>query len=278
MTDTAYGDTTAGASGQQNAFEGDDPVAELLEAGETKKCAKPGCENTFTVSNTGFGKRRKFCDEHKTPFTGFGSKKEKPGEEAGVLPETGERRPGLPKRQPGAKASHARVRTDGIWSDAVGAFGSALQRTDYVPVGRAIEMTSPVAGEIIEEATKGTFVDKLIQPVARGGKKWQELFDLIGFWGAIGYAQQNPLQANIAMQFARKRLIALLPRIGKQVVRERKDQKAAVEAIQEVMPELVEMMEEMQRNGVAVSDPIDALLMSLFAMPEGAPEPQPANA
>ena len=147
---------------------------------------------------------------------------------------------------------------------------SIVARTDYVPMARAMVWSSPVAGEIIEEATRGTPVDRLIQPVVRNGEKWAELFDLIGFWAAIGMAQANPAQQGAALQFARKRLVNLLPKIAANITKQRAAEKRAVEALTEVMPDLAEMFPD----AGADADPVDLLLQMLFAAP-AQPEPVP---
>ena len=144
-------------------------------------------------------------------------------------------------------------------------------RAGYVPTARSMMWSSPVAGEIIEDATKGTPVDRVIQPLARNSEKWSDLFDLLGFWAAIGVAQANPAQADQALGFARKRLVSLLPRIAANIVKQRAKEREAVEAVALLIPDLGELFPDGHvPTGV---DPVDALLSSLFAAPEAAEEP-----
>jgi hypothetical protein len=173
-------------------------------------------------------------------------------------PRTGERRP--------APSKQARVKTADFWGDAIGGVAGLVARTGDLPVARAMDWTSPVAGDIIEDATKDTFLDKMVQPVARNAEKWEDLFDLIGFWAAIAMAEHNPMQAQSAMRFARKRFVSLLPRIHKKIVADRKKEKEAVEALNDLMPDIGDLFE----GGVIPPgvDPIDALLQSMFAVPE----------
>ena len=199
------------------------------------------------------------------------TKAEKPG---GILGRM--RKPpaeGTPKTSSGERrpvvAKHRRVPTSDFWGSFVEAGAGIVGRTDYVPMARAMAWSSPVAGDIIEGATKDTVVDKLAQPLCRNAEKWADLFDLIGFWAAIGMAQANPAQQGAAMSFARKRLVSLLPRIATNIKKQRAQEKAAVEALIEVMPDLQEMFPDAPPG----SDPVDLLLSMLFAAPapEGVP-------
>ena len=163
-----------------------------------------------------------------------------------------------------------RVSTQDFWADGVEGFSSLFARTGYVPMSRAMAWSSPVAGEIIEDATKGTLIDKGIQPIVRNAEKWQDLFDLIGFWAAIGVAQAQPEKAPMALVFARKRLVNLLPKIASSMAKQRKKEREAAEALATLMPE----MEELQLG----DDPVTALIEMLFAAPDmaGAPDMAPA--
>jgi hypothetical protein len=48
--------------------------------------------------------------------------------------------------------------------------GGMATRVD-VPLGRCLQMQSPVAGDILEDVVKGTFVDAALQPIARAEDK-----------------------------------------------------------------------------------------------------------
>jgi hypothetical protein len=182
---------------------------------------------------------------------------------------TGEVRPARRPKTTG------RVKTADFWGDVVSGASGLVARTGDLPVARAMDWTSPVAGEIIEDATKDTFADRLVQPLARNAEKWEDLFDLVGFWSAIGAAERNPANAPAAMRFARKRFVRLLPRIHKKIMAEREQERKATEAVIELMPDIAELFPDgVIPDGV---DPVDALMMSLFAMPEVVvPEEVPA--
>ena len=206
-----------------------------------------------------------------------GKKKEK----AASTAPTGERRP---------VANKKRANATEFWGGGVEFAASMIGRAGYVPMARSMVWSSPVAGEIIEDATKGTVVDKLVQPLVRNGEKWQDLFDLLGLWGAIGIAQANPAQAPAALTFARKRLINILPRIAANIRKQREIERKAVEAVTELMPDLADLFPDLSRDaqgnflddaGHRV-DPVDLLLQTMFAAPgmtEAAPsEPVHADA
>jgi len=195
-------------------------------------------------------------------FWNTDSKDKEPGSVAEKLglPKTTERKPTVAKR---------RVSTADFWGDLVAPAAGLSARAGYVPMARAMEWSSPVVGEIIEDATKGTLADKAVQPFVRNAEKWQDLFDLLGFWAAIGMAQRNPANAQGSLEFARKRLVNLLPRIAANIKKERAKERQAVEALVELMPDISELFPDMGPN----DDPVALLIQSLFAAPEQAQEP-----
>lgn len=180
------------------------------------------------------------------------------GERLG-LPKSPERKPAAPKRRASTQA------VADFWGDLVSPASALAARAGYVPMARAMDWSSPVVGEIIEEATRGTPVDRAIQPFVRNAEKWQDLYDMIGFWGAIGMAQRNPAQAEGALAFARKRFVNLLPRIAANIKKERAKEKAAADALIELMPDIRELFPDMADT----DDPVGLLISSLFAPPEG---------
>ena len=95
----------------------------------------------------------------------------------------------------------------------------------------------PVAGEIIENATIGTLVDRLMQPVVRNGEKWQDLFDLLGSGPpSVWPRPTRPSRGGAA--FARKRLVNL-PRIAANIQSSGRRRRCRG-ALIEVMPDLAE--------------------------------------
>jgi hypothetical protein len=300
MTELQSGEKTGGGGDMPGPYDdvadnGAGPIPEINSGdSDVRTCAKEGCSNTFTLSNTFFGQKRKYCDDHKTTkrltppkvSRGTSTVKQESGADSPPAGAPGERKPGSEKQSVGARlgfskggagpraGSGPRVRTADWWGDGVAGLGTLMAKTEFVPLGRCMTVTSPIAGEIIEDVTKGGIVDKLVQPVVRSRRKYEDMFDLFGLWAAVGYAQQNPRQAEQAIRFAKSRLIKLLPRIGKQIVKKQKEERAAVDAIAEVMPELMEFAAEMGVPG----DPVEALLRGFFAPPEDVDTREPEEA
>jgi hypothetical protein len=173
-------------------------------------------------------------------------------------PSTTERKPAAPKK---------RVSTAPFWSDLVTPAAAIAGRSGYVPMARAMVWTAPVVGEIVEDATKGTMADRLVQPFVRNAQKWEDLWDLLGFWAAVGMAQRNPAQAQASLDFARKRFVNLLPRIASNIKKERAKERQAVEALTELMPDIRELFPDAGPD----DDPVTLLIQSLFAAPESEP-------
>jgi hypothetical protein len=69
-----------------------------------------------------------------------------------------------------AKVKHKRISVAPVISEAWLFMGGAAQRID-VPLGRCLQMQSPVAGEIMEDIVKGTAGDRILQPFARAEDK-----------------------------------------------------------------------------------------------------------
>jgi len=110
-----------------------------------------------------------------------------PAEPPAAEPVTGtvvpERKPDAPRRESWLarqrkkqadrpRPGHKRVSIENVLSTGW-AFGAmALARSPQaIPVARIMDMQAPVAGIIGEELLKGTVVDRLLQPLARGGRK-----------------------------------------------------------------------------------------------------------
>lgn len=99
------------------------------------------------------------------------------------------REPGRPK----PKAPRKRVSIENLISSGWGIAAMALARSPRaIPVARILNMQAPVAGVIIDDAAKGTIVDKLLQPFARAGEKAEVAFALAGPPLLVGAMTANP--------------------------------------------------------------------------------------
>ena len=124
-----------------------------------------------------------------------------------VLPVTGkvvpERPPERPRkrrgllsrepRQPKAKPAHKRVSLENLISSGWGLAAMALARSSQaIPVARILDMQAPVAGIIADDMTRGTIVDKILQPLARMGEKAEKGFALAGPPLLVGMMTAQP--------------------------------------------------------------------------------------
>jgi hypothetical protein len=87
----------------------------------------------------------------------------------------------------------ARVPAAGIFSFAWGGLSYALSRNPMlIPTARAVDMQAPYAGEVLDDLVKGTVIDRLVQPLARGGDKAEVLFGLAGFPACVAMVSYHP--------------------------------------------------------------------------------------
>lgn len=83
-------------------------------------------------------------------------------------------------KKPGTRKP-PRVSLESLAAWAWGLGGLALQQAPRsTPVGRMLAMQAPVAGIIVDDMCKGTVVDRVLQPLARGSEKAEKGFALIG--------------------------------------------------------------------------------------------------
>jgi hypothetical protein len=86
-----------------------------------------------------------------------------------------------------------RVSAAGIFSFAWGGLSYALSRNPMlIPTARAVDMQAPYAGEVLDDLVKGTIVDRLVQPLARGGDKAEVVFGLAGFPACVAMVSYHP--------------------------------------------------------------------------------------
>lgn len=141
---------------------------------------------------------------------------EKPSAPA-VPPPPPENKP-VPERKPQApprkrkglfgrkdKRVHKRVSIENIVSSGWALGAMALMRSpNAAPVGRVMQIQAPVAGAVLEDVARGTLVDKILQPLARGGEKGEAVLALAGpplLVGAICARPElyNPLRPMLKM-------------------------------------------------------------------------------
>jgi hypothetical protein len=248
-----FGDTSslsADFGGDSSSSDGSSPPAGTDESidfaalpPDTLEC--PGCD--FVAKNR-LGLANHIRQKHSAPLS----------EAAGVTPATSppEKRPrGKGRRRrltrartktetPGSaptRPSVKRVSTAPITSSLVTFAAGGLARVGQTPLAQVASFTSPIAGGIVDEAIAGTLVDRLAQPLVRGGEKYQNLGALLTAYGSVWWASNNPDQAEAAYSAFEWSMTLLLPIFGKEMAAQAKAQKKALDTMAEVMPELVEI-------------------------------------
>ena len=177
-----------------------------------------------------FGKRKK----KETPKTPFGKK-------------TSEKMP----KSPGRRHSTAETIED-VWA----AIGGVAQRTGrHAPLGRYLQWQAPAAGEMLDQALAGSFVDRrFLQPAVKTRGRLDVLAAVIGPPAIILAIEQNPDRANqllpVLKSAIRSSLPTLLPAMKKAQAREEKVNKAVTELFGDDFP-----------PGV---DPVDVVLEQMF--------------
>lgn len=89
--------------------------------------------------------------------------------------------PGFKKEQPAKGPAKRRAPLDSlvsaVWTVGAHVVGRNPQMT---PVARCIATQAPAAGMVLDDALKGTVVDRALQPLARAGKKGEAVAAIIG--------------------------------------------------------------------------------------------------
>lgn len=141
-----------------------------------------------------------------------------------------------------------------------GGVGMALVQTGSdIPVGRVMQFQAPMAGAKIEEAIAGTWLDSLLQPLAKGADKVEGLGAIIMFPLLVGAYERNPaigpMLEPMLRQVIRSSLVDMAPMMKKQKAEEAKAARA--------LAELGEIP-----GFDKGTDPVDAILSFIFMAPD----------
>lgn len=172
---------------------------------------------------------------------------------------------GKPERAPDKHTPRASVAS--LVTLAWGGVGTALVQSQAdPPVGRVLQLQAPLAGVRFDELIAHTWLDSILQPLAKQGDKLEGLGALILFPLLVGAAERNPAAMPviepILRQVIRSTLVDMAPMLRKQ----KADDKKAAKAV-------AEMNEALDLD--ADTDPITAILESLFAPPAGFEDAEP---
>ena len=221
-----------------------EPVLDGATADDVGEERRPGL-HTSPVSDDGAPppgtqKRRSW----RNPFVK--AETPPPGPEA---PRTDEKRPTRP---------HRRVSGAETISDAWGFVGGAAMRSRrYYPVGNCLVWQAPLAGEMVDEALKGSPVDKaVLQPIVRARAR----FDLIGAVAGppliVLAIIQQPNRVNVLMPVLRQAIDGALPYMVPAMKKAEKRWAEKLNAIKELYPDL-----EIPEG----TDPVDLIIQQMFA-------------
>jgi len=196
----------------------------------------------------------------ETKIRSLFKKKDKiPSSDGGNPPPTREKRPGGGKS--GRRHSAAETIADG-WS----ALGSVAIRTgSHAPLGRCMQWQAPMAGEMLDDAVKGTIIDKVaLQRVVSARGRYDLLGAVFGPPLLVWAIERNPAQAQTLMPLLassiRHSLPLMVPAIKKAQERERK------------VYEATELLFADDPNFQSGDDPVQYILAMMF---EGWVPPEP---
>lgn len=159
-----------------------------------------------------------------------------------------------PTRETRPKGSSRRVSTADSLTDLWSALGGAAQRIGRAPLGRYLQWQSPAAGQMIDEALAGTFVDrKLLQPAVKARGRIDLLAAIVGPPAIILQIERNPASAAMMIPILkssiRRSLPTMLPAMKKAQAKEEK----LDEAVREMFPDIP-----------AGVDPVDMVIEQMF--------------
>jgi len=190
-------------------------------------------------------------------------KKKKPAADGAskAAPTTKERRPKAQTR-PGRRVSAADTLGD-VWS---GIGSLAIRSGTHVPLGRCLQFQAPVAGEMLDEAARGSIIDKmLLQPVVKTRGRFDLLGAVLGPPLIVLAIERNPAKAEALMPMLRSSIRASLPLMVPAIKKVQEKERKAAEAAAELFPDLA-----------PGEDPVDAIIAMMFSdWVPNVPQPEP---
>lgn len=159
------------------------------------------------------------------------------------------------EKTPGEKDKR-RESAAGIISDGFNGLGGLISRNPrHRPSGILLQWQSDAAGEVIDEAVKGTFIDKLfLQKAVRGKGKFDQVGAILIPPAIVFAIEMNPARFEQLAPLLESSLRNGLPAMAKGIKKAKKKQEAQKEAIAELFPDL--------EPG---QDPIEILMGEMFA-------------
>lgn len=175
--------------------------------------------------------------------------KKEPKQEAPPAFSTKERRPKQTKL--GRRVSSAET-----LGDLQSGMGGLLIRTgQHRPLGTWLQFSSAVNGEILDDAVKGTAIDRFIlQPVAKGRGRFDALGAVFGPPAIIWAIERDPSKADALLPLLKSAIRNALPLMA-----------PAIKKVQKREAEVLAAAEELGFDVANGEDPADAIIAMLFA-------------
>jgi hypothetical protein len=152
---------------------------------------------------------------------------------------------------------HARTKCNdliaAIWG-GIGGFGLVNTRIDP-PVGRMMQLQAPLAGEKIDALIAGTWIDNLLQPLARKGDAAADVMAIIAGPLLIGMVERNPETIPMVEPFLRQVVEVSLVEMAPILKKKKRDQRRAAAAMADIN-EAFDIPSDM--------NPFDAILSYIF--------------
>lgn len=186
----------------------------------------------------------------------FWEKKETANNEQPRAPKTKEARPKSARRNSSAQT------IEDVWS---GIGGLAVRSGRHAPVGRCLQWQAPVAGEMLDEAIKGTALDRLIlQPITKGRGRFDALGAILGPPLIVLAIERNPQNAEMLIPALKASIRNSLPLMVPAIKKVQAREAAAAEAARELFPDLA-----------PGADPVEEIIAMMFSDWTPQPQPQP---
>lgn len=190
-----------------------------------------------------------------------------------VSPETPPRSPHRPRlqllgggrRAKSDKPKRTRRRVS-LESTAIGAWellAGAAARSGLTPTARVLGMQAPVAGVILEDALRGSMVDRILQPVARAGEKSAGVYALLAPPLIVSALSMHPERAPVLLPVLRGALRQWVLIAGPALHKRQKAEQKALDDLE--LPE-----------GQTIDTLVESWLEMFFAPEAGAAVPDAA--
>lgn len=153
------------------------------------------------------------------------------------------------------KPTRKRVDASDVWTFFWRFAGHRLEKSEMdIVVGRCLVYQAPVAGAVLEELTKDTLIDKLIQPLARKSAELETAAALFMLPSLLGMLERKPHMAPVLVPMISDAIEIHLHAMVPIVKEERKKKAQRADALRELYPDAPEG-----------TDPVELVLSEMFA-------------